>query len=77
MLIKAYLKKEELIKIAIAKGLTSKAIYDGAGISNVTFWKLSKGMGVRIDVAKKITDFLGLKAEDIFTIEVKKSKNEK
>ena len=77
MLIKAYLKKEELVKIAIAKGLTNKAIYDGAGISNVTFWKLSEGMGVRVDVAKKIADFLGLKVEDLFNIRVKKSKNSK
>lgn len=77
MLIKAFLKKEEFVKIVVERGLTNKAIYDGAGISNVTFWKLSEGMGVRIDVAKKITDFLGLDFEDLFTIEVKKSKNAK
>ena len=77
MLIKAYLKKEEFVKTVIAKGLTNKMIYDGAGISNVTFWKLSEGMGVRIDVAKKITDFLGLDFEDLFTVKVKKSKNSK
>ena len=77
MLIKAFLKKEEFVKTVIAKGLTNKMIYDGAGISNVTFWKLSEGMGVRIDVAKKITDFLGLDFEDIFTVKVKKSKNAK
>ena len=52
-------------------------IYDGAGISNVTFWKLSEGMGVRIDVAKKITDFLGLDFEDLFTVRVKRSKKSK
>lgn len=77
MLIKAYLKKKEFIKMVISKGLTNKMIYDGAGISNVTFWKLSEGMGVRIDVAKKISNFLGLDFEDLFTIEVKKSKNAK
>lgn len=77
MLIKAFLKKEEFVKIATAKGLTNKAIYDGAGISNVTFWKLGEGTGVRIDVAKKITDFLGLEVEDLFTIEIKRSKDAK
>lgn len=77
MLIKAFLKKEEFVKTVIAKGLTNKMIYEGAGISNVTFWKLSEGMGVRIDVAKKITDFLGLDFEDLFTVKVKKSKNAK
>ena len=77
MLIKAYLKKEEFIKTVISKGLTNKMIYDGAGISNVTFWKVREGMGVRIYVAKKITDFLGLDFEDLFTVKVKKSKNSK
>lgn len=77
MLIKAFLKKEEFVKTIISKGLTNKMIYDGAGISNVTFWKLSEGMGVRIDVAKKITDFLGLDFEDLFTVRVKRSKKSK
>ena len=77
MLIKAFLKKEEFVKTIINKGLTNKMIYDGADISNVTFWKLSEGMGVRIDVAKKITDFLGLDFEDLFTVRVKRSKKSK
>lgn len=77
MLIKAFLKKEEFVKTIISKGLTNKMIYDGAGISNVTFWKLSEGMGVRIDVAKKITDFLGLDFEDLFTVRAKRSKKSK
>lgn len=77
MLIKAYLKKEDFLKTVISKGLTNKSIYDGAGVSNVTFWKLCKGIGVRIDAAKKIADFLGLKVEDIFAIRVEKSKNAK
>ena len=77
MLIKAFLKKEEFVKTIINKGLTNKMIYDGAGISNVTFWKLSEGMGVRIDVAKKISNFLGLDFEDLFTVRVKRSKKSK
>ena len=77
MLIKAYLKKEKLIEMVIERGFTNKMIYDGAGISNVTFWKLSEGMGVRIDVAKKITNFLGIEFEDLFTVKVKRSKNSK
>ena len=76
-MIKAFLKKEEFVKAVIAKGLTNKKIYNGAGISNVTFWKLREGMGVRIDVAKKVCDFLGLDFEDLFTVEVKRSKNAK
>ena len=77
MLIKAFFFFDEFVKTIINKGLTNNMIYDGGCISIVTSSKLSEGMGVRIDVAKKITDFLGLDFEDLFTVRVKRSKKSK